>query len=492
MDDVALNRWLLTSLHRRRWAVPICLSLIALVVGFALAEAPVVGYVAAGLALLILFVLLLVHNPFWGLGVYMVTFYVRPGELFPVLAPLHLERGLLALAMLLWHRRPLAKWATLTHRVTFLMAGFLGIMAISVVSAFWKTLAVLETIEFAKILAAYLLIIGLVDSRNRLRAFIWIYLLLIGWTAGSSLWGYASGASVGYATGIERARALTEAWGHPNSLAMTLVAGVPYLCILFPVERGRMTRIALASILGLCLITVIFTGSRAGMLGIVVTLFAIWWRTGRRLMPLVGLVAALLLVWIVMPAQYQTRLASIASFQTDPSSLGRIDSWKAGLAMFLDRPLLGVGPGNFGIAHGMAYSPGWRPSWLEAHSIYVQLPAELGLVGAAWFAFILSTVIANNAGNRRILSAAGRSWGWEYRLTMALDLSLLALLFMGLFGHNLYRPTYYFIAGTSVALAHIIAGTNSEDEGADEEPAGEPPQELAATSLAVTGRWEAT
>jgi putative inorganic carbon (HCO3(-)) transporter len=448
----------LCSREGARIAVPLCLAILALVIGVSLAGTPIVGYAALGASVLALLVVILLHDPFWGLAAYMVTFYVRPGELVPALAPLHIERvvGLLALAVLIWHRRTGERWESLNHRVTLMMAGFLGIMALSVVTAYWKTLAILETIEFAKILVAYLLIIGLVNSERRMRAFVWIYLVLIGWTAGSSLWGFFSGANRGFAMGIDRARGLALAWGHPNSLAMTLLAAVPFLYLLIPVERRRPARLVLILIFALSLLTIMYTGSRAGMLGVLVAAVALWWRTGRRPAMFVGIAVALLCAALLMPYQYQMRMVSILDYQQDPSSLGRIDSWISGLHMFLDRPLLGVGPGNFGIAHGLAYSSPWRPSWLEAHSIYIQLPAELGLVGLVWFAGILFVVARVNRKTRQMLVAGGNVWSWHYRLAVALDISLVVLLFTGLFGHNLYRPTYYFIAGMSVALAYIV------------------------------------
>jgi putative inorganic carbon (HCO3(-)) transporter len=470
--------------HARSPGIPLALALGALAIGVSLAGAPIVGYAALAACLLVIFVIALLHDPFWGLVAYMITFYVRPGELVPALAPLHVERivGLLALAALIWHRRSGRRWETLTHRVTAMMAGFLVIMALSVVTAYWKTLAVITTIEFAKILVAYILIIGLLDSEKRLRIFVWLYLVLIGWTAGTSLWGYFSGSNRGFAMGIDRARGLTLAWGHPNSLAMTLLAALPYLFLLIPAERRRAARFALISLFVLLFVTIVYTGSRAGMLGIVVTACFLWWRTGRRPLLLAGLIGVLICGALLMPDQYQMRMLSILEYRHDPSSLGRIDSWVSGMRMFLDRPLLGVGPGNFGIAHGLAYSSAWRPSWLEAHSIYVQLPAELGLVGLIWFALMFYLVVQTNRATRRLLAAGGEAWCWMYRLTVALEISLVALFFTGIFGHNLYRPTYYFIAGMTVSLAAIAKRRDASG------------QETAARRAVRTrsGEWEVT
>lgn len=72
----------------------------------AAAGAALVGiepWLLVALAAGLLFVIIILVQPFWGLLLYTLLFLLRPAELYPVLAPLHLERviGLAALFGLL-------------------------------------------------------------------------------------------------------------------------------------------------------------------------------------------------------------------------------------------------------------------------------------------------------------------------------------------------------------------------------------------------------
>lgn len=72
---------------------------------------------------------------------------------------------------------------------------------------------------------------------------------------------------------------------------------------------------------------------------------------------------------------------------------GRLALWAAALAMFGDAPLLGHGPGSYGV-HYRAYLDALHlPSWIDvdprltswAHNLYLELLAEQGVVGLVAF-----------------------------------------------------------------------------------------------------------
>lgn len=60
----------------------------------------------------------------------------------------------------------------------------------------------------------------------------------------------------------------------------------------------------------------------------------------------------------------------------------RLDLWRSALAMVTDRPLTGVGPGLFGQSY-RAYRSGTDDNMTGAHSIYLNILAELGVTGGA-------------------------------------------------------------------------------------------------------------
>ena len=72
----------------------------------------------------------------------------------------------------------------------------------------------------------------------------------------------------------------------------------------------------------------------------------------------------------------------------DASQSGRLDAWRAALAMVRERPLTGAGSGGFGRLYGL-HQINWSLWLVDAHSTWFQTVADLGLPGllsliAAW------------------------------------------------------------------------------------------------------------
>ena len=93
------------------------------------------------------------------------------------------------------------------------------------------------------------------------------------------------------------------------------------------------------------------------------------------------------------------RLRSMAALETDGSAQVRFAIWANTLAMFKDHPLLGVGKGNFQFNYALYHRRVVKdPSFsvekkaVEAHNDYVQLLAEVGLLGTAPFLWILGVL----------------------------------------------------------------------------------------------------
>ena len=134
---------------------------------------------------------------------------------------------------------------------------------------------------------------------------------------------------------------------------------------------------------------------------------------------------------LIMPTEQSRRLADLGQ----PRRLlfhvteFRMAIWQATARAAADSPLLGVGPGLLWRELGNHYpdgARGWRPAQENAHSIFLQLAAEIGwLALAAWIALLAGVI------------AGGRRPGREGRGDRLLRLGALAYLATGLSGHAL-------------------------------------------------------
>jgi O-antigen ligase len=211
--------------------------------------------------------------------------------------------------------------------------------------------------------------------------------------------------------------------------------------------------------------------SRGAMLAFGVLLIvgaAVRWIRPSRLLIVVLLLAAA--APFVASDRLVQRLASIGSAVSllrgdgagvaDHAIRGRATEMIAAARVFVDYPLLGVGPGQYAPFYSAEYhqnDPRFQFRQLSvarrAHSLYLEIGAELGIAGLAVFLAIVAALM-------RDLRAA-RNWCSRTRpdlahLATALWLSLLAYLTTGVFLHLMYERYYWMLLAIAGSALHVI------------------------------------
>jgi O-antigen ligase len=306
-----------------------------------------------------------------------------------------------------------------------------------------------------KILSLYVMVVHLVDTPKKFRILVWWYALLVFYLDAVSLVNYYTGKGA-FAQGIDRATGATSAAGNANELGTTLACTFPLFLLLALRESAPWRRILAGGLGAAALWGMVLTGSRASLLGFLGGLIYLWWRSGKRVVLGVAGVAVIVAGYFAIPDQYQGRYQTIGTSHLDESSQARVITWLTGLQMVADRPLFGVGAGCFGVARAMAYSPESHRVWLESHSLYVQVLTELGLVGAAAFFLFVSRFLRLNRRVAARLAALPRRWRVERAVIEGIFGGLVVLLVAGVFGHSLYRRTWYLYAGLGLAMWRIL------------------------------------
>ena len=440
------------EIRARRLILGAVLAVVCAAVGFNLVFLPA-SFLFGGLAGIAAVVVILAR-PYLGLVLYAAVFVLRPGELYPALSVLRLERlvGAVTLAaMLLEMIRREGKVSldgTTQSRWLFL---FLITIYLTIPSSFWPGRTLERVVDFLKIAAFYVMIVQLVTTRRRLLGFVGTYIVLIVYLAFTSLRAYLGGELM-IAQGIDRAVGTTSAGGNPNSLGATLGTVVPLGLLLAAAARRFRTKLVLGAGIGLCLWTMLLTGSRSSVLGLVAAALVLWLMSGRK--ALYALLGSIVFVgtFYLLPGSYRERYSTITSTELDESSELRVETWRSGVRMLLDRPLLGVGAGAFGTAHATAYSSG---NWLESHSLYIQVPAEIGLIGTGVFFGFLIAVFRLNRRARSALAKERPSWRTEAAVLDGVFAGLCFLLVFSIFGHTMMRPTWYVLAAVGLAVYRL-------------------------------------
>jgi O-antigen ligase len=194
----------------------------------------------------------------------------------------------------------------------------------------------------------------------------------------------------------------------PNQLAAVLVAGIIVGLGLFAAARRKpLARGAVLAGVGFCTITTMLTASRGGLIALAVALVATvilvrGWR-------LYAVIAALAIAftgyyYYATVASPQTRERILTTTEGEQLQLqGRTTIWHVGWRTFLANPVVGVGDGNFGVSSrhyllepgAVARSDQILRETPAAHNAYLQVAAELGVIGEVLFTGVIVVCLAS-------------------------------------------------------------------------------------------------
>src|SRR5206468_1165825 len=130
-----------------------------------------------------------------------------------------------------------------------------------------------------------------------------------------------------------------------NDVALALNIALPLAMYLFRQARTTWSRVCWGAGIAAMLITIVFTFSRGGFVGLV-TMASYWALASRKKSKAIGALAlAAVLVMAVAPPEYWARIETITATEEGAAEL-RQNYWAAARRMFADSPIWGVGGFN--------------------------------------------------------------------------------------------------------------------------------------------------
>ena len=390
--------------------------------------------------------------PFSLLLFYLFLEYGRPQEYLRILRVLHLPAIvviLLAISMIV------SENIRLKDKQTTLFLFLLSLMVLHgpiAVNNYW---ALIFFITMVSNFICFLALIRYVDTPDKFDRLIkyWIvihvYLAIIGiMKQGKGIGGFFS---------------------DENDFCMTMNMIIP-LSFFLAINASGMKRLYYALLTVLFLFVIILSQSRGGFVGLLAAFVYCWLRTKRKMMTAFIMGSLAVVAVLVAPPTYWNEVRSITEQGTSKGTgAERIYTWGVGWHMFLGNPVLGVGQGNFPYVfreyeilagHGEEGYRGRSVAGRVAHSIYITMISELGLIGTC---IILGMII--NALND-LKSIRARSFQQNivsnttskknYFLALGLEGSLVAYLASGAFLAILYYPNVWLLMGFIVSLKRIV------------------------------------
>ncbi len=388
----------------------------------------------------------------WLLIGYMFLFIDRPFEVWPWLGDLRIERVYMLCMLAVWVVYPNKRFLPNTQHAAYF--AFAATVLLAWAMSPWNDFGQPVVEDWLKIVVFYVLLVTCIHDEEGLKHIAIGFLVVMGLYLMHSFREYLNGRHT-YRMGIARMIGVDSTLGDPNSFGASIVFALPIVMALWNAGVGGVRgRWLLAGYVGLSSLCILLTGSRSSLLGLIVWFTIIIWGTQYRTKALVAFLCCAPLAFVALPESLQTRFETIINPDVGPANAresgeGRLQGLIMGYHQWMNSPLTGIGPGA------------WRPAnntKLESHNLYGQLVGETGTLGLLAFSAVLWCFWSNLRAVRRVRRDVPE-WNNDlvFTLPSAIGLAVFLLLFMGNFGHNLFRFTWLWYGGFLIIARHCVA-----------------------------------
>ncbi len=287
--------------------------------------------------------LLALKKPFWGLCYFALITYIRPERFsYNYLAPFRISFILSICILIGWLINYKQIKRPLKYSVTVFALFGLGIILVitSFFAEYDSAISFNYAIVMVKIGVYCFLMTQLINSEKKLTLFV---LLNLGAAAFLSIWGIEQ-----HFRGNPRLEDMAGGqFGESNSMAALWVLTVPFFLAM--ALKGRVILRLIGMLMsGALVASIVFTQSRAGLLGLGVSFFVLFIGVSFRSKIWICLIGVFLYgifnLATLSTVGYEKRVEEIT---VQEQAGGRFEIWKAAIAAFGDYPVFGVGAQNF-------------------------------------------------------------------------------------------------------------------------------------------------
>jgi O-antigen ligase len=254
--------------------------------------------------------------------------------------------------------------------------------------------------------------------------------------------------------------------GNANDLASALLIGAPFIVFAMTDKKiNPFFRMLCLPLLGVLLVAVLKTGSRGGLVAIVVLIMVGFFRSsaGGKMKIMLAGICLLALFAAVVPSELRTRYMTI--FKTDrtattshgaesalDSSNARKELFRNAFILTYRHPIFGVGLGQFSVqSFNLCVERGLTGMWFTCHDIFGLVSAEIGIPGLIFFCGCLISCLRLLSRISKLAPATPELEELS-RLGNTLLMSMVAFLACGIFNTQAYSYQLPVLAGLAAAL----------------------------------------
>lgn len=394
---------------------------------------------------------------FWWLSAFYVVYCARPEDWIPGLdyIPLAKISGIFALlGLLMSSGKAKRHLRDIPIEAKYLFGIIVLLFASALFSPVWRGGAFFRTVDFSKVLIAWVLTFFVVTSVGRLRRIIFIQAASVVVIAVVSM---LKGRSHPRLDGV-----IGGMYSNPNDLAFAIVLTLPF-CFAFLLSTRSMPRKAAwaASMLAMC-VCLFMTSSRAGFIDLLITGSVCLWIfgvKGKRLHIVVAAIVVVLVVGLAAGGQLKSRFLAISGKNiSNEVDLSAHDSYEERRFLMvqsmqaIEHYPLGLGMGDFAVYSGL---------WRDVHVSYLQIAVEGGITSLVLYLLYFARGFKNL---RRLRSKPNYDPDIDL-LSGALYAILIGFMVGAFFAPEAYQYFPYFaVSYTTVLLMMVREREQSDNE----------------------------
>ncbi len=259
---------------------------------------------------------------------------------------------------------------------------------------------------------------------------------------------------------------------NPNGLAFIVCTILPFLYFMQPISWKH--RLAFIGLTPLLVYALMLTGSRSGLVAMLIVYVAIVVKSKRRvLLLLCGVVAIVVGFSYLTPDMQDRYLSTIGDGQKNAVTADqRIEGMKEQFLVVLHRPIFGFGLGTSAEANSHFTRAGpYAGRALPAHNLYLEVAQELGLVGLIIFLAFMKSIVQSFIENRKTWSRIGADTVLS-RLIDAMQVWIVMNIVFSFASYGLSSYDWYLFGGLSMVIQRLGRSEASVEGRKQRFPAG--------------------
>lgn len=381
---------------------------------------------------------------FW-LSAFYFVYCIRPEDWIPVPYLAKIAIAGVILGLLSSGSKAQRRLKDLPIEAKYLAAMCAVLFLSALLSPVWKGGAFFSTLDFAKVIVAWVLTYLLVTNMQRLRRIIFVQ---AGSVAMIALVSIIKGHNTPRLEGV-----MGGIYQNPNDLAFAIVLSFPFCFAFLLTSKAPLTKAVWAACMLVMLGSLFLTASRAGFIDLIISGSVCLWHFGVRgrrmyLIVVVGFVGILL--FAVAGRTLITRFEALGGRGGNGNFEGAYGSYEQRKLLMIRAvegikhyPILGIGVHNF-----RSYGGAWR----DVHMTYLQIAVEGGIPSLILYLMFFSRGFSN-------LKYLRRQKDLDPEMTVfvgALHSSLVGFVVGASFAPEAYQYFPYFTVAYTAALLAMV------------------------------------